>query len=84
MEGKQEGWKTREKNFSPGSTNFFLPNREEKQGEKTASVQFYHYTPFWNQEKKKRTERERWSKKKKKGKNESGVKLKKKKREREN
>ena len=41
MGGKQEEWKTQEKNFSPEPTNFFLPNREEKQGEKTASVQFY-------------------------------------------
>ena len=53
MGGKQEGWKTQEKNFSPGPTNFFLPNQEEKQGEKTVSVQFYCNTPFWNQEKKK-------------------------------
>ena len=41
MGGKQEGWKTQEKNFSPRPTNFFLPNREEKQGEKTALRQFY-------------------------------------------
>ena len=27
---KIEGWKTREKNFSPGPTKFFLPNQEEK------------------------------------------------------
>ena len=72
MGGKQEGWKTQEKNFSPGPTNFFLPNQEEKQGEKTVSVQFYCNTPFWNQAKKKNRERERWSKKK--GKNESGLK----------
>ena len=41
MGRKQEGWKTQEKNFSPGPTNFFLPNREEKQEEKTALEQFY-------------------------------------------
>ena len=41
MGRKQEGWKTREKNFSPRPTNFLLPNWEEKQGEKTASKQFY-------------------------------------------
>ena len=39
--GRKQEWKTLEKIFSPGPTNFFLPNREEKQWEKTASVQFY-------------------------------------------
>ena len=42
IERKSEGWKTREKIFSPGPTNFFLPNWEDKPWEKTSSLHFYH------------------------------------------
>ena len=35
-EGKWGGRKTREKIFSPGPTNFILPNWEENAGEKSA------------------------------------------------
>ena len=41
MGRKQREWKTQEKIFSPGPTNFFHPNQEEKQWEKYVSMQFY-------------------------------------------
>ena len=48
MRGKWEEWKTREKIFSLGPQNFFLPNWEEKQWGKTASGQFYlNALPFF-------------------------------------
>ena len=48
MRGKWEEWKTREKIFSLGPQNFFLPNWEEKQWGKTASRQFYlNALPFF-------------------------------------
>ena len=47
-ERKQRGRKTREKIFSPGPTNFFLPNWEEKPEEKMLSRHFYH-NALWNQ-----------------------------------
>ena len=39
---KQGGVENHGENFLLGPTNFFLPNREEKQWGKTTSVQFYH------------------------------------------
>ena len=39
---KQGGVENHGENFLLESTNFFLPNREEKQWGKTAPVQFYH------------------------------------------
>ena len=50
---KQREWKIWEKIFSPGPTNFFLPNWEEKLEEKMLSRPFYH-NAFWNQVKKKK------------------------------
>ena len=50
---KQGEWKIKKKNFSPGPTNIFLPNREEKPEEKMLSWPFYH-NALWNQVKKKK------------------------------
>ena len=41
-EGKWGGRKTQEKVFSPRSTIFILPNREEKVGEKSALIALLH------------------------------------------
>ena len=54
---KQREWKIWEKIFSPGPTNFFLPNWEEKLEEKMLSRPFYH-NAFWNQLKKKKKKTE--------------------------
>ena len=40
--GKKRGRKTREKIFLPGPPIFFLPNREENYGEKTALTMELH------------------------------------------
>ena len=56
---KQGEWKIKKKIFSPGPTNIFLPNREEKPEEKMLSRHFYH-NALWNQVKKKKRERARW------------------------
>ena len=51
--------------FSPGPTNFVLPNWEEKPKWKTVSQHFYHNTPVLeSSKKKKKIETERWRNKK--------------------
>ena len=45
-EGKQRGWKIREKIFLPDPPIFFLPNREENCGEKAALTVKLHKCPL--------------------------------------
>ena len=63
-EGKWGGRKTREKVFSPRSTIFILPNREEKVGEKSARTALLHKYLVLESSKKKKKKRERGLEKK--------------------